>query len=57
MLANGDRGRLRAFQALLREQAANGDIIILSMDDEIARTRILNPIWARALCGQEGSLT
>lgn len=57
MLADGDVRRLRALQALLRQQAANGDIAIVSIDDEIAHTHILNPVWVRVLCGQNGWLS
>lgn len=51
MLADGDPLRVAQFQEMLREQEANGDIRILSMDDEIARTELLNPVWARVFGG------
>lgn len=49
---DSDTGRRKSTQALFPEQAANGDIVIVSGDDEIVCPLTVDPAWARALCGE-----
>ena len=51
MMSAGDPDLLKSIQIVLRDQAADGCLEIVSMDDEIAVIRWRDPAKAALLCG------